>query len=672
MASIHPATSMTVMMRTMTSLALVGERSRPQGELTSSPSTDRRGRLGLLVLLTVAAIFWSVTLYRNGWANPFYSAAVQAGTKSWKAFLFGSSDAGNSITVDKPPASLWPMEISARIFGVNTWSIQLPQVLFGLASVALLYVIVKRQFGVAAGLIAGGVLAVTPVATLMFRYNNPDALLVFVMIAAVWALLRAVDDGRARWLVLCGALVGLGFLTKQMQVMLIAPGLAATYLIAGPARLRVRLAQLGAGIAAVLAAAGWWVLLVSIIPASDRPYVGGSTDNSFMSLTFGYNGIARLSGQGFPPLGFPPSGAPAGLPKPSGGLPPFGSHAGLMRLFTAESGAQIAWLLPAALVLLVVGILLCARAPRTDACRAQYLAWGGWLLVSAAVFSFMSGIFHDYYTVALAPAVAALIGIGVVELWRARTSFAGAVLGASVAGTAVWAWVLLGRTPQFVPALRWGIVVTGVIAAVGLLLERKLPAVVGRRAQRVIWVAAALAALAGPLSYSIQTISKAQTGPIITAGPTLKGNALPPAPPGNVINAAGPIPQPMGQPTVSDRVIQLLSQNADSYTWVAATNGALSAAPYQLATGDTVMPIGGFSSGDPSPTLEQFQRDVAAHLIHYYIQSSMPAASGGQTGGAQPPHQPTQADHIADWVQHHFTATTVDGVTLYDLTAPTA
>ncbi|MDT5133016.1 MAG: hypothetical protein QOE41_2327, partial [Mycobacterium sp.] len=186
----------------------------PALTVADAPATDRRrtdravpphprwARPALAALLAVTAVFWSIGLSRMGWANPFYSAAVQAGTKSWKAFLFGSSDAGNSITVDKPPASLWPMELSARVFGVNTWSILLPQVLIGLASMALLYVVVKRHFGPGAGLIAGAVLAITPVAALMFRYNNPDALLVLVMIAAAWALLRAVTDGRTRWLVL--------------------------------------------------------------------------------------------------------------------------------------------------------------------------------------------------------------------------------------------------------------------------------------------------------------------------------------------------------------------------------------------------------------------------------------------------------------------------------------
>jgi 4-amino-4-deoxy-L-arabinose transferase-like glycosyltransferase len=621
-----------------------------------SHTDPRWARPALGALLAATALFWSIGLGRMGWANPFYAAAVHAGTKSWKAFLFGSSDAANSITVDKPPASLWPMEISARIFGLNTWSILLPQILIGVATVALLYVIVKRHFGPAAGLIAGGALAITPVATLMFRYDNPDALLVFLMVAAVWALTRAVGDGRTRWLVLCGALIGVGFLTKQLQVMLVVPGLALTYLIAGPVGPWRRIGQLGAGLLSMICAAGWWVVLVSLIPAADRPYVGGSTDDSFLNLTFGYNGMTRLVGGhrgGFaggppPPQGF---GGPGFHGGPGHG--PFGgSEAGLTRMFSTVTGGQISWLLPAALIFLVVGIVLCGRASRTDQRRAQYLVWGGWLIGTGAVLSFMSGMFHDYYTVALSPAIAALVGIGVTQLWaRRHTTWVGLVLAGTVAPTAVWAWVLLGRTAGFVPPLRWIVLAGGIMAAVGL-------AVAARPRRRVsggrfAWCAAAVAAaaaVAGPIAYSLQTLTNPYNSGIVLAGPDVeRGHGMP-----------GPA---MGEPP-SAQIVQMLSQNADYYTWVAATTGANQAAGYQLATGDAVMPIGGFMGGDPSPTLAHFQQDVADGRIHYYIEGRGPDT---------PPERrapDTQADQIATWVRQHFAANTVDGVTYYDLTAP--
>ena len=238
------------------------------------------------------ALLYAAGLSRNGWANDFYSAAVQAGTQSWKAFFFGSFDASNFITVDKTPASLWVMELSARVFGLNYWSVLLPQAAEGVASVAILYATVRRWSGPAAGLIAAAVMAITPVATLMFRFNNPDALLVLLMTAAAYAMVRAVDSGRTRWVVLAGALLGFGFLTKMLQAFLVLPAFALVYLVAGPPRLGRRIGQLLAGGAALIVAAGWWVAIAALTPAADRPYVGGSTNDSILQLALGYNGLA--------------------------------------------------------------------------------------------------------------------------------------------------------------------------------------------------------------------------------------------------------------------------------------------------------------------------------------------------------------------------------------------
>lgn len=637
-------------------------------------------RTALAVLLIATAASWCLGLSRNGWANTFYSAAVQAGTKSWKAALFGSSDAANSITVDKPPAALWPMEISARIFGVNTWSIQLPQVLLGVASVALLYSIVRRSFGVGAGLITGAVLAVTPVATLMFRYNNPDALLVFLMIAAVWALLRAVEDGRTRWLVLCGTLIGLGFLTKQLQVMLVVPALALTYGIAGPVGLGKRFGQLMAALAAMIVSAGWWVALVELTPAQDRPYIGGSPTNSFLELTFGYNGLGRIMGSDSnTPTGAPPR-APDSMTGPSS---PF-EQAGITRMFTGESAGQISWLLPAALIFLIIGLVVRGRAVRTDHRRAHYLVWGGWLLGTGLVFSLMSGLFHDYYTVALAPAVAALVGMGAATLWRLRdTSWIAVTSVATVAVTTVWAWYLLGRTADFVPWLRWLIFGGGVSAAIGFIIAAALPAVSSHTRDVRVWAAAVavVVALAGPLSYSVQTLTTSHTGGIVTAGPSIDDEHMPGAasPPSNSA-AARPAGTPAGAPGMHqteapDGVVQMLLQNAGSYTWVAATNGSTDAGVYQLATDMPVMALGGFGSGDPSPTLEQFQQYVADGRLHFYIQSAGPglgsSAADSDSDAAAPISSADgrEATRISDWVEQQYSSVTVDGVTLYDLTS---
>ncbi|MGY4711577.1 glycosyltransferase family 39 protein [Mycolicibacterium sp. CBM1] len=635
---------------------------RSDDAVSTEPPEPRWSRPGLIATLLAAATFWTIGLSSNGWGNSFYAAAVQAGTQSWKAFLFGSSDAGNSITVDKPPASLWVMEISTRLFGMNSWAIQIPQVLLGVASVALLYAAVRRIFGPGAALISGALLALTPVATLMFRYDNPDALLVFLMVAAVWALLRGVRSGHTGWIVLCGALIGFGFLTKQLQVMLIAPGLALAYVVAAPPRLVTRLLQLLAGLAAAIVAAGWWVALVELWPKSDRPYIGGSTNNSFLQLTLGYNGLGRILGGSAGGGGGLPSGGGHGGPSGPGG-PMFG-QAGITRLFTTESATQISWLLPAALVLIVAGLVLCGRAPRTDPKRASYLVWGGWLLVTALTFSYMSGIFHDYYTVALSPAVAAVVGTGVTHLWQNRERrWVTVVLTLIVAMTAAWAWVLLGKAPDFLPWLRWVVATAGALAVILLLASLARPGMTFATGDLKVWAAglAVFAAMAGPTAYCIQTVSTAHSGSIITAGPKLQSGGMP-GMPGH--GGGGPF-----NAKVSPQVSALLSVDADDYTWVAATTGSMGASDYQLETGHSVMPIGGFGGGDPAPTLEQFEDYVNAGRVHYYYyndDSSRPGmpAPGGQSGSR------SESDKIRDWVKAHYTATTVDGVTLYDLTAP--
>lgn len=640
---------------------------------TDGPASPRWARPTVVALLLATAAFWTIGLSRNGWGNAFYAAAVQAGTKSWKAFLFGSSDAANTITVDKPPASLWVMEISARLFGVNSWALLLPQVLLGVASVALVYAAVRRTFGPGAGLIAGALLALTPVATLMFRYDNPDALLVFLMVAAVWALLRGIEDGRTRWVVLCGALIGLGFLTKQLQVVLIMPGLALAYLLAAPPRFWTRLRHLFAGLAAAVVAAGWWVALVELWPKSDRPYIGGSSNDSFLQLTLGYNGLGRILGGGAGGGGGLPSLPPSGGPGGHGGPPMFGS-AGITRMFSTESGAQISWLLPAALVLLVAGLVLCGRAARTNLKRASYIAWGGWLLVTGLVFSFMSGIFHDYYTVALAPGVAAVVGIGSVHLWQNRDKrWVTALLAITVALTAAWAWVLLGKSPDFFPALRWIVVGLGVVAAIVFVVSAIRPGstVVGRDLRAWAAGVAVIAALAGPVAYCIQTVSTAHSGPIIVAGPSKNGGmpAFPGGDPGGDHrggpgggHGGGPGP---GQSKPSEQVSRTLAADAEDYTWVAAANGSMEASGYQLATGHPVMPVGGFAGADPAPTLQQFQDFVAAGRIHYYLETPHPGMpSFGNAAGRK-----SESTQIRDWVEQHYPATTVDGVTLYDLTS---
>jgi len=417
----------------------------------------------LFGLLAATALLYLIGLGASGWANSFYSAAVQAGSKSWKAFFFGSFDSSNFITVDKPPASLWVMDLSARVFGVNAWSILVPQALEGVAAVALLYATVRRRFSPAAGLLAGGVLAVTPVAALMFRFNNPDALLTLILVAAAYALTRALEHGAGRWLMLAGTLIGFGFLTKMLQALIVVPGFAAVYLIAAPVSLRRRLGHLLAAGGAIVVAAGWWVAIVALWPASSRPYIGGSQDNSILNLIFGYNGFGRITGN---ETGSVVGGQVFGTGQTGGGM---WGPTGITRLFGSEMGTQISWLIPAALLFGVAALWWSRRAPRTDGHRAAILLWGSWLVVTGLVFSFAKGIIHPYYTVALAPAIGALVGIGVATAWTRRDELlARAVAAAAVAGTGIWAFVLLDRTPGWLPWLRYTVLAVSIAVAVVL------------------------------------------------------------------------------------------------------------------------------------------------------------------------------------------------------------
>ncbi|MFJ9686987.1 glycosyltransferase family 39 protein [Streptomyces bacillaris] len=471
----------------------------------------RWARPALYGLLLAVGVAYFVNLSASGYANSFYSAAVQAGSQSWKAFFFGSLDAANAITVDKPPAALWPMALSVRLFGLNSWAILAPQVLMGVATAAVLNTAVRRRFGPVAGLIAVGVFALTPVAALMFRFNNPDALLALLMTVTVWCVLRALEDGRTKWLLWAGAAVGFAFLTKTLQAFLILPPLALLYAVCAPVPVRKRLGQLALSALTMVVAGGWWVAIVELMPASSRPYVGGSQNNSFLELTFGYNGLGRINGE--------ETGSVGGGGRGGGGGG--WGETGIGRMFGSEVGGQIAWLLPAALILLVAGLWLTRKAARTDSARAAFLAWGGALVMTAAVFSFMAGIFHQYYTVALAPYIAALVAMGAVVLWEERAAWwPRAVLAGTVAVTVVWAYVLLGRTPEYLPWLRWAVLVGGLVGAVGLLVVGR----VGGRALALAVVGLSFAAsLAGPAAYTVSTLSTGHQGSIVTAGPSGAG-----------------------------------------------------------------------------------------------------------------------------------------------------
>jgi len=637
---------------------------------TATKTRAERGhRVALLALLGGTALLYVWGLSSSGWANQFYAAAAQAGSKSWKAFLFGSLDQSNFITVDKPPASLWVMDISVRIFGLNSWSLLVPQALEGVAAVGILYATVRRVSTPTAGLLAGAALATTPVAALMFRYDNPDALLVLLMTAAAYATVRAVERAGVRWLMLAGALIGFAFLTKMLQGLLVVPGLAAAYLVAAPTGLRRRVGHLLAAGGAMVVAAGWWIALVELWPAGSRPYIGGSNTNSILELTFGYNGFGRLDGS-------------SNNGNVTGGGGGFSSdQTGLTRLFGTEMGTQISWLLPAALV--AIGALgwLTWRRPRTDGLRASLIVWGGWLLVTGVVLSYAGGIIHPYYTVALAPAIAALVGLGAVGLWQARARWPLALL---IGAGAWWTFELLGRS-DWTPWLRWVVLLGGVAAVAAVLTTRSVVLVAGT---------VAVALLAGPSAYAVQTASTAHTGAIPSAGPASSGgfggargaggaggfggrggaNAQGAPPPGTAPGggtgrpngggtaggAGGGAAGGLGGASTVDSALATLLKSG-SYEWSAATTSDNEAASLELATSTSVMSLGGYNGTDPAITLSAFEALVAQGKVHYYV-----ADSGGFIGSTEA--QTSTAYQIQQWITSTFTAQTVGGSTVYDLT----
>jgi 4-amino-4-deoxy-L-arabinose transferase-like glycosyltransferase len=615
--------------------------------------------LPIVALAVLAGVLYLVNLTVSGYANTYYAMAAQAASQSWSAWFFGSLDGSSFITLDKPPLATMLMGLSVRTLGLSPWSILLPQALLGVGSVLVLYLAVRRSFGRTAGLIAGAVMALTPVAVLIFRYDNPDALLTFLMVTAAWALGRGLEHGRLGWAILAAALVGAAFLTKYLQAYLLLPAFALVWLVSAPVSFHRRLGGLLAAGVTVAIASGWWVAIVELLPVSARPYIGGSTTNSALELLLGYDGLGRIFGgeRGLAGgvLGSPADGLAFNNPVGRGG-PSFGGDPGILRLFNDQFGGQVAWLLPAAVLALAVGLIAYRRAARTDRRVAGYLLWGGWLTVHVGVFSFMSGIIHPYYTVALAPAIGALVGGGASELWSRRTlasRVAGPVLGLGVLVTGITGSVLLERTSDFAPGLGIGVLALSVAAAIVLAIPAVLTTPV---VTRVALGAALVAALAGPTSYSLTTMSMSLAGGDPSAGPAVAG-AFGGAG-GGVVGDTG---------TADSALVEYLLANQGSARWIVAADGSQSAAGIQLAAGEPVMAMGGFSGGDPAPTLDQLKTYIASGELRYVV-----LGGGGPGGGfnGRPGGGPGGGDANARtaWITANCTPVTIAGSTtdLYD------
>ncbi|MDH6587972.1 4-amino-4-deoxy-L-arabinose transferase-like glycosyltransferase [Streptomyces sp. SAI-133] len=604
--------------------------SRLRRMFTGAPQDPRWARPALWAILVLAAALYAWNL-SSLTGNTFYDAAVYSGTRSWKAFFFGALDSGSFITVDKPPFALWVMGLSARAFGYGTWQLMLPMVAVGTGSVALLYRMVRRDFGAVAATIAALALTLTPITVAINRDTNPDPVLVFLMLLGAAALTKAVRTGRLMPLVWSGVAIGFAFNTKMMQAYVVLPAFFLVYLWAARTGLGRRVRNLAVATLALVVSSAWWMVVVDLVPASSRPYIGGSTDNTVWDLVIGYNGFGRIFG------------ASSSVGSQGNGAS-FGGEAGLDRLFNSIMGGQISWLIPFAIIALIGGLVLRGRAPRTDAQRAALLLWGGWFVLHYLTFALAEGTFHPYYVTAMAPGLAALAGIGAVLLHRAFREGSAAwgwVLPAAIAVSTVWAVVLLQRVSGSGTLYTVAEVVAGVagaVAVIGLLLGRFT------RRQRLTGLAAlaaVVALLAGPAAYSVSAAASSTNGTNPTAGPSTGGmgggqrpsgsggpggstsssdsqsTGRPPS--GDAPSGTGRDGGGMGGTQVSSAMISYLKKHQDGAGWLVAVATDQTASSIILESGEPVISMGGWSGSDNAMTLAKLKSLVKSGKLHYIV-----------------------------------------------------
>jgi 4-amino-4-deoxy-L-arabinose transferase-like glycosyltransferase len=637
---------------------MLASRTLPRSVRVALPERVRtlpRPRPELAALLVLAAVLYLWGLSRNGWANDYYAAAVRSMASSWHAFLYGSFDAAGIQTVDKPPLALWVQALSVRVFGFHSLSVLVPQALMGVASVALVHDLVRRRFGRAAGFAGGLALALTPMTVAISRHNNPDALLVLCVTAAIWFTVRALEDGRTKWLVLAGVCVGLGFETKMGAALLVLPAIVAAWLWVAPGGRIAAVRQALVAGAAMAAVALAWPVLMWLTPASDRPWISGTSDNSIWSLILDYNGLGRLDGQAGGPQAF----------GGGGGGSTFGGPTGALRLVEQALGGQAGWLLGFALVA-GAAVAVVSRLRRTDARTGWLVAVGGAFLTCAVAFSFAQGIFHPYYVAELAPFTAALVGAGVGLALRGDVR-ARVIAPLAVAGGVVSELVVLhdqgGLTSWAVPL----VAIAGLVAAGALALQ------LAPKARAAVVAVALGVLLLAPATWAAQTLGHATSGTFPAGGPASQG--LDRGGPGGAAGGArfGGPPQgfaPPGQGAgggfggggfggrdgVSAAVLSYVRANGGGTIAVSSQSGA---AAQIISSGAGVAGIGGFSGRESEVSAQWLAQAVRHGRIRWVLASSGMGGPGadGRTGS-------TTVMAIAEQVGR---AVTVNGTTLYDL-----
>jgi 4-amino-4-deoxy-L-arabinose transferase-like glycosyltransferase len=645
-------------------------RAAPRARALSFP----RVHFELVGLLVLAGVLNLWALSQNGMANTYYSGAVRSMASSWHAFLYGALDSAGVMTVDKPPAALWVQALSVRVFGFSSWAMLVPQALMGVAAVGLVYDLTRRRFGRAGGFIAGAVLALTPIAVAVARHNNPDMLLVLCVVLGLWALVRAFDDGRVRWLVLAGAAVGLGFEAKMGAALLVMPAMTVAWLWAAP---RNRWRGLLGGSAAMAVVGGAWPLLMALTPASSRPWVSGTSDNSIWSLIFGYNGLGRLDGQ---------AGGPGGGGMGGGGGGPFGGDTGVLRLLNESLGGQAGWLLGFALVA-GVALAVSSRLRRNDPVTGWVLAVGGSALTAAVAFSFASGIFHPYYVSELAPFLAALVGAGAVRFTRGDL-LARIAAPLAIAAGVVTEMMVLNDNPDSLPWLAPVLVVTGVVTAA--VLAYGVPARLRNAA--IATVIATL--LIAPAAWSFQTLGHATSGTFPAGGPANAGGGFGGGPgarasggpdggfrgaPPSAANGGGFAPPTngggFGPPTNGGGFGPgggggAFGGNSESLTaalaYIQANGGGTLAVSSQSTAAAAIVDsdadivgLGGFSGRESEVSVSWFADQVRAGNIRWVL-------ADGSGGGGLRNDGRTGSNTVMATIAATCPTVDVDGVTLYD------
>ncbi len=601
-------------------------------------------RLVLAAILVLSAFLSFYNLAGEGYGNSYYAAGVKDMLTSWSNFFFVSFDSG-FVSIDKPPLGLWIQAASAYVFGFNGWALLLPQAIAGVLCVALIYHLVRRPFGPVAGLIAALALAVTPIVVATSRNNTADMLLLLTVLVAAWAVVRTTENGRLRWLLLCALIVGVGFNIKMMQAFLVLPAFYLLYLVAAPVPRLRRFVHLGLATVVLVAVSLSWAVVVDLTPPTERPYVGSSQHNSALELASGYNGLSRLVGRGNelinPQGGFNVGSASdeqsAQGPGGPGGGGPGGvgenGEKGPFRLLDQQLAGQIGWLLPlAAVALLAAGTPLRARLP-LDRKHQALVLWGMWLLTMYGFFS-VAGMFHRYYLVMLAPAIAALVGIGVTALWKDYRSpgWRGWLLPLTLVGVAaVQDYIILssyeGWPLWLAPAISGLCLLTAGVLAISRIRKGQE----ARTSSKMLVGAATVAILAllmAPSAWASYGVFGGEVG----GGPIAAG----PRPAESGGGPGGPGGPPRGGPRreeANPALLEYLQANKGDAEYLVASSSGMVTSPIILSTDEKVINLNGFEGHDPVFSADELAGLVDKGAVRFFLVGGGPGSSEMESTG---------------------------------------